>query len=130
MAGHTEKEAAELWCPHARGDFSKVGDVAVNQGNRDGRCIGSRCSQWRWLDDETAYWPISIFPEEQIGWQEALERIKKDEVFVKLTGLGWSMRDDAIPCPPGFSGTGGWTLKLSKPRGESRRGFCGLAGRP
>jgi hypothetical protein len=50
MTACTEKEAAEKWCPHVRGDYAQVGDVALNKGNKEGRCIGSRCMQWRWFD--------------------------------------------------------------------------------
>ncbi len=33
---HTEQEAIKLWCPHDRHE-------------QDAQCIGSRCSQWRWI---------------------------------------------------------------------------------
>lgn len=61
MAGHTEKEAAELWCPHAR----NVTDVrgTWQTGNRVEydfpTCIGSRCSQWRWNINELVIGDLS-----------------------------------------------------------------------
>jgi hypothetical protein len=50
MASYTEREAAEKWCPHARNLFAGNTDVKGPLCT----CIGSRCMQWRWLDD--AHW--------------------------------------------------------------------------
>lgn len=57
MTACTEKEAAEKWCPHMR--KALVGNMAMFAGNIDAEggfapatCIGSRCMQWRWRDDD------------------------------------------------------------------------------
>lgn len=45
----TEEEMKKTWCPEYR---AAVGD---NRGNNEGNflahsfCLGSKCSQWRWL---------------------------------------------------------------------------------
>lgn len=63
---HTEKEAAERWCPFARVEGEASRSVAGNRWDTGGgseiekfgpmenpkaaRCIGSRCMAWRWND--------------------------------------------------------------------------------
>jgi hypothetical protein len=67
-AGHTEVEAGQRWCPHAR-EATPVGkgkkDIAI--GNRyltmkddypnpaGARCIASHCMSWRWAGAERGY---------------------------------------------------------------------------
>jgi hypothetical protein len=55
--GHTEREAWDLWCPHARVEGN---NKAYNNYHKkfeyDGcRCRASKCSAWRWLDDERGF---------------------------------------------------------------------------
>lgn len=38
---HTEKQAAETWCP-----IRRHGDGGVQS------CVGSRCAMWRWAEPE------------------------------------------------------------------------------
>jgi hypothetical protein len=73
MTACTEKEAAEKWCPHFRGNSAQTGDVAVSKGNEEGRCIGSCCMQWRW--DGPAV--------EAYKWKPAGEGWQKDGEFWK-----------------------------------------------
>lgn len=71
MSAYTVDEAATKWCPHimmtwarldpADGNWNTSGHPAFNAAkversecfHRPG-CIGSSCSQWRWLDRSTS----------------------------------------------------------------------------
>ncbi len=59
----TEQQASEKWCPHIRmaivmtdGSLS-LGNVAL--GTRP-ECIGSRCMQWRWFEDDPGQYAQGI----------------------------------------------------------------------
>jgi hypothetical protein len=45
----TENEAAEKWCPFARGDVTARERVEDGKpGPNASRCIGAACMAWRW----------------------------------------------------------------------------------
>lgn len=113
MAGHTEKEAAELWCPHARLVHVFGGKAAPIAGNSvmhadTGRvdvvrCIGSRCSQWRWFDAFDQTIRSTIQPPGN-GWEDCGKAALQSDETIRV-----------------------WTRIIPD---DERRGFCGLAGRP
>jgi hypothetical protein len=131
MSACTEKDAAEKWCPHMRKPvISSEGDMF--SANMDARgnfvpvtcCIGSRCMQWRWLDDEmmkytesAASLPVTVTPE------EARIALLDTPSGRALIAAGWKPEDQVWPATC-------WHLTFTKPRGETRRGYCGLAGAP
>ena len=57
---HTEEQAKELWCPHVRhGDTDEVALNSFVDGERDqcwAKCIGPKCSQWRWFHKSESFY--------------------------------------------------------------------------
>ncbi len=119
---HTEKQAAETWCPMVR-HASDDGDMAsINRYGHDdesdspefARCIAGRCAMWRWTG--SAPWPkFNHCAPEHWGAQEEPERpasIPSDWVFCPDDGdgAGWREPDEAAV--------------------QRRTGYCGIAGKP
>jgi hypothetical protein len=52
---HTEDEAKNLWCPHARVLEPYAEKTSMNRDTKDEslcRCIASKCMAWRWGEKE------------------------------------------------------------------------------
>jgi len=48
---HSEKQAKELWCPHAVASHTNPRQRLGNPENWLHHCIASRCAAWRWEPD-------------------------------------------------------------------------------
>ena len=92
------------------------------------QCIGSRCMQWRWHDSEFSQFVPNIEVAKELSHEAAMAAISKDELFLRFIDLGWTPAETL--CPPAFSSNGTWAITLTKARGDDRRGYCGLAGKP
>lgn len=98
--------AHEKWCPEAR---MHRYDASVNRDTNGGTmhmptCLGSRCAVWRWWEEGG---PMEI-------------PVAKVELATKR---GWVLADDQKLAREG-------TSVMMIHTSPSRKGYCGLAGRP
>jgi hypothetical protein len=126
---HTEEQAKELWCPHVRllePSFYKRGPAtqgstvghepaSVNRGEtrcKDTNCIGSKCSQWRFVDPNSGNLLIGLSLA-QVRWLSEKVRPPLSHIL-NDAALAIDLKEkygDQIPNP-------------------EPRGYCGLAGKP
>lgn len=138
---HTEQEAREKWCPHAR-----VVNSAHMAGNRApfdtdyserkafACCIASDCMAWRWVNDGFEYATTRNLTDDQ---EQMAKRIKTHPTELSI----WKKPEGEPPQPPG----GGWepdgemqqarnyaagTFERNWKRPVNGHGYCGLARSP
>ena len=114
---HTEEQAREKWCPHARTTY--VGDSGAEQfpsnryGTSDGtnfnpkdcRCIASDCMAWRWV-------PLKVTPEYLDAVRALAEETAEKAPFAKAArAIADKPEAHGLPSEPFCGG-------------------CGLAGKP
>lgn len=127
----TPEQAAAVWCPMIRIGVlpNSGGPSAINDPTTKfhGNCVAAGCAMWRWADpapeprDQKTWWPDE---EEPAIEPPRPAKVPADAVWIPLTGDGddmaggcWEEAQEVVEAD-------------NAKAAATRRGYCGLAGKP